>query len=117
MRCRLGVGEGAVGKAQSLVDPTEHAQCEGVANLSPGDWMLAESIGEIAMARLVVELDGLLKMVVGARNVAEIKASEAESAVCDHRLRAIRPGCGFAQEKLRHFAQRGGLGGPTQLAS
>ena len=45
--------------------------------------MLAEPAGEIAMACLVVELDGLLKMIMGTRNVAEIKASEAESAVRD----------------------------------
>ena len=109
MRCRLGVGEGAVGKPQSLVDSTEHPQCEGVDNLRCGAGILAEPVGEIAMARLVVELDGLLKMVMGAGKVAEIKAGEAGNAVRDQGLGTIRPGRGFAQEKLRHFAHRCGF--------
>src|SRR6516162_3011237 len=109
MRCRLGVGEGAVGKTQSLVNPTEHPQCEGVANLSPGNRMLAEPVGEIAMARLVVELDGLLKMLMGAGKIAEINAGVAGNAVRDQGLRAIPPGRGFAQEKLGHFTRRCGF--------
>src|SRR6516165_3785457 len=58
------------------------------------------------MTRLVVELDGVLKMVMGTGKIAEIKAGSAGNAVCDQRLRAIGPGRGFAQEKLGHFAQR-----------
>jgi hypothetical protein len=61
------------------------------------------------MARRVVELDGLLKMVMGAGKVAEIKAGLAGNAVCDHSLGAIRPGRRFAQEELGHFAHRCGL--------
>ena len=60
MRCRLGVGEGALGKRQSLVDPPEHPQCEGVENLRYNAGILPEPVGEIAMARLIIELDGLL---------------------------------------------------------
>jgi hypothetical protein len=58
------------------------------------------------MARRVVELDGLLKMVMRAGKVAEIKASGAEVTVRDHSLGTIRRGRGFAQEKLSHFAER-----------
>src|SRR5262245_55730349 len=58
------------------------------------------------MARLVVELDSLLKMVMGAGKVGEIKAGDAETAVRYQGFKAIRAGRGFAQEKLRHFAQR-----------
>jgi hypothetical protein len=61
------------------------------------------------MARLVVELDGFLKMVMSAGKVAEIKAGGAGNAVSDHGLRAIRPGRGFAQEKFGHFAHRCGF--------
>src|SRR5690349_10576394 len=110
MRSRLGVGEGAVGKPQSLIDSTAHPQCEGVANLRYDAAILTEPVGEIGMARLVVELDGLLKMVMGAGKIAEINARETGSAVRDQGLGAIRPGRGFAQEKLRHFAQRCGFG-------
>src|SRR4029077_19275942 len=35
MPCRLGVGEGAVGKTQGLVDPTEHPH---VVDLSEEEW-------------------------------------------------------------------------------
>ena len=59
--------------------------------------------------RLVVELGGLLKMVMSAGKVAEIKAGDAGTAVRDHSLGAIRPGCGFAQEQLGHFAHRLGF--------
>src|SRR5215471_18359208 len=58
------------------------------------------------MARLVVELDGLLKMVMGAGKFAELKASAAANAVRDQGLGTIRPGRGFAQKKLRDFAHR-----------
>jgi len=109
VRCRLGVGEGAVGKPQSLVDSTDHPQCEGVEILRCGAGLVAESVGEIAMARLVVKPDGLLKVVMGAGKVAEIKASDTENAVSDQGLGAIRPGRGFAQEKLCHFAHRRGF--------
>src|SRR6516164_10229478 len=61
------------------------------------------------MARLVVEFDGLLKMVMGAGKVAEVKAGGAEVAVSDQGLGAIRTGRGFAQEKLGHFAERYGF--------
>jgi len=58
------------------------------------------------MARLVVELDRLLKMQMGPGKIAELKAIAAGNAVRDQGLGTIRPGCGFAQEKLRHFAHR-----------
>src|SRR6516164_9716938 len=58
------------------------------------------------MARLVVELDGLLKMPMGAGKIAELKASAAGNAVRDQGLGTIRPGRGLAQEKLSHFAHR-----------
>jgi hypothetical protein len=61
------------------------------------------------MARLVVEFDGLLKMVMSAAKVAEIKAGGAGNAVRDQGLGAIGPGRRFAQEKLRHFAKRCGF--------
>jgi len=109
MRCRLGVGEGAVGKRQSLVDSTKNPQCEGVEDLRDDAGILAEPGGEIAMARLVVELETLLKMVMGAGKVAEIQAGEAGNALRDQGLGAIRPGRGFAQKKLGHFAQRCGF--------
>jgi hypothetical protein len=109
MRCRLGVNEGAVGKSQSLIDLTEHPQCEGVGNLTPGPRILAEPVGEIAMARPVVELQSLLKMVAGAGKVAEIPAGEAEIAVRDQGLGTIWPGQRFVQGKLRQFAQRCGF--------
>jgi len=109
MRCRLGVGEGTVGEPQSLVDSPEHPQCEGVEYLRCGAGIRAEPVGEIAVAARVVELDSVLIMLVGAGKVAEIKAGEAGNAVGDHRLGAIRPGRGFAQEKLGHFAHRLGF--------
>src|SRR6516164_8433835 len=98
MRCRLGVGDGAVGKRQSHVGSTLHPQCEGVENLRYGARIRAESAGEIAMPRLVVELESLLKMFAGAGEVAEIKAGDAGNSVRDQSLGAIRPGRGFAQE-------------------
>src|SRR5262249_19892863 len=106
MRGRLGVDEGAVGKTDSLVDPTEPPQCEGVENLRCGARILAEPVGEIAIRRLVAEFDTLLKMVMGAGKVAEIKAGLAGNTVGNQGLGTIRPGRGFAQKKLRHFAHR-----------
>jgi len=70
---------------------------------------MAEPVGEIAMARLVVELDGLLEMVMGAGKVAEIKAGGAGDPVRDQSFGAIRLGRGFAQKKLGHFARRCGF--------
>src|SRR6516164_7421733 len=61
------------------------------------------------MPCLVVEFDALLKIVMGAGKIAEIKASDAWNEVCDQGLGAIRPGGGFAQQKLRHFAHRCGF--------
>src|SRR6201987_1905627 len=58
------------------------------------------------MARRVVELDGLVKMVVGADEVAEINAGVAGNAVRDQGLGIIWPSRRFAQEKLSHFAHR-----------
>jgi hypothetical protein len=107
MRCRFGVGEGSVGKAQSLVDPTEHPQCEGIKNLGYGARIVAEPVGEIGVARLIAGLDGFLKMLMAAGKIAEIEAGDTGNSVCDRGLRAIRLRCGFAQEKLGHFVHRG----------
>src|SRR5215471_18709153 len=57
------------------------------------------------MACLIVELDSLLEMLMGAGKVTEIKAGVAGNAMRDHGLGAIRHSCGFAQEKLGNFAQ------------
>src|SRR6516164_1234266 len=59
------------------------------------------------MTRLVVECDSLLKMVMGAGKISQIPAGVAANAMSDQGLGAIRLRCGFAQEKLRHFARRG----------
>jgi hypothetical protein len=109
MRCRLGAGESAVGKRQGLVDSTEHPQCEGVGNLRCNAGIRAEPVGEIGMARLVVELDGLLKMVMGDGKVAEVKAGGAGNAVSDQGFGAIGPDRGFAQEQLGDFTRRCGF--------
>src|SRR5215831_6219455 len=109
MRCRLGVGEGAVGEQQSLVDSTEHPQCEGVENLSRGARILAEPVGEIAVACRVVELQSGLKMLLGVGKVAEIPASNARNAMSDQDLGAIRPCRCFTQEELGHFGCRCGF--------
>src|SRR6516162_7331558 len=109
MRSRLSVGERAFGTAQSLVDSPEYPQREGVVNLCCGARIRAEPIGEIAMARPVVELDGLLIMLMGDGKVAEIKAGGAGNAVRDQGLGAIRPGPGFAQEELGYLAHRCGF--------
>jgi hypothetical protein len=106
MRCRLGVGEGAVGKRQGLADPTENPQSEGVPNFRDGARILTEPVGEIAMPRRVVERDSLPKMIMGAGKIAEIPAGEARNTVCLQSLGTIRPGRGFAQKKLGNFAHR-----------
>ena len=107
MRRSLGVGEGTIGKRQSLVDPPEHPQYEGVEDLRCGAGIPGEPVGEIAMARLVVECDSLLKMVMGAGKISQIPAGVAANAMSDQGLGAIRLRCGFAQEKFCHFARRG----------
>jgi len=48
------------------------------------------------MARLIVELESFLKIVVGAGKVTEIKAGEAGGAMSDQGLGAIWPGHSFA---------------------
>ena len=109
MRRRLGIGQGTVGKVQSLVDSPEHPQHDGIKSFYCGAGILAEPVGEIAMLRLVVELNTLLKMLMGAGKVAEIPTGVAGTAVCDHCLGAIRPRRGLAQKKLGHFAHRCGF--------
>ena len=109
MRRRLGIGQGTVGEVQSLVDSPEHPQHDGIIGFRCGARILAEPVGEIAMARLVVELDGLLKMLMGAGKIAEINAGVAGNAVRGQGLWAIRLGCRFAQEQLGHFAHRLGF--------
>ena len=61
------------------------------------------------MALGVVELVSPLIMIMGAGKIAEIKAGLAGNAVRDHSLGAIRPGRGFAQEKLGHVLHRRGF--------
>src|SRR5215469_13617786 len=100
MLCRLGVREGTFGTRQSLVDSTEHPQHEGVPDLSGGAGISAEPVGESAMAFRVVEIQGGLKMLMGADKVAQIKAGDTGSAVRDQGLGTIRQSRGFAQEKL-----------------
>ena len=117
MRCRLGVRERTVDKAQSLIDSPEHPQRDGILNFCMGAQIRAEPVGEIAMLCSVIELDGLVKMLMGAGKVAEIPTGLAGNAVREQGLGAIRAGGGFAQEKLRHFAQRGGLAAPIDLAA
>src|SRR6516164_11631531 len=94
MACRLGVCEGAVGKAQRIVDSSEHPHCEGVQNLCRGAGILAEPVGQITMPRWVVELDGFLKMLMGGGKIAELKAIAAGNVVRDQGLGAIRLGRG-----------------------
>ena len=106
---RLGIGEGKFGKRQGLADPTENPQREGVPNFRGGARILTEPVGKIAMQRRVVERDSLPKMVMGAGKVTEIPAGLTGNAVCNHRLGAIRPGRGFEQEELGHFAHRCGF--------
>jgi hypothetical protein len=86
MRCRVGVDEPAVDKAQSLVHSTERPQCDRFDNFHCGAGILAEPVGEIAMARQVIELDGLLTMLMGACKVTEIPAGLTGNAVRDHGL-------------------------------
>src|SRR5215471_3961347 len=102
MRRRLGIGQGTVGKVQSLVDSPEHPQRQGISNFRCCAGILTEPVGEIGMARLVVELDGLLKMLMGAGKIAEINAGVAGNAVRDQGLGTIRPSRRFAEEKLRY---------------
>jgi hypothetical protein len=109
MRGRLSVGDGAVGKRQSLVDSTEHPQCEGVENLRRGARIVAEPVGEIAMACRVVELQSGLKMLLGVGKVAEIPAGDARNAMSDQDFGAIRPGRRFAQEELGHVECQSGF--------
>jgi hypothetical protein len=104
MACGGGAGEGAVGKAQRIVDSPEDPQCEGVQNLRYGAGIQAEPIGEIDMARRVVELDCFLNMLMSAGKIAELKAGAAGNAIRDQGLGTSRPGGGFAQKKLGHFA-------------
>ena len=52
MRRRLGIGQGTVGKVQSLVDSPEHPQRHGIIGFGYGAGIPAEPVGEIAMARL-----------------------------------------------------------------
>jgi len=106
MRCRLGVGERMVGQSQSLVDSPEHPQRNRIKCFRSGAGILSEAVGEIAVACLIVEFDSLPKMVMSAGKVAEINAGGAGNAVRDQGLGAIRPGRGFVQEKLGHFARR-----------
>src|SRR5262249_38823240 len=58
------------------------------------------------MARVVVEGDGFLEMLMGAGKIAEVKVGGAGDAVCDQGLRAIGLRCGFSEEKLGYFAYR-----------
>ena len=109
MRCRLGVGEGAVGKAQRIVHSPEDPQRNRIKGFRCSAGIPAEPVGEVGIARRVVELDGLLKMLMGAGKVAEIPAGHAGDAVRDQGLGAIRPVDGLALEKLGHFAQRCGF--------
>ena len=74
---RPGVGDGAFGKPPSLVDSPKPAQRDGIIGFRRDAVIVAESVGEIGMARLVVELDSLLKIVMSAGKVAEVKASGA----------------------------------------
>jgi hypothetical protein len=66
MGCRLGVGEGTVGKRQSLVDSPEHPPRGGIKNFCDDAGIRAEPVGEISVQRRIVELDGLLKMLMRA---------------------------------------------------
>jgi hypothetical protein len=81
VRRELGVGEGTVGKREGFVDSTENPQRDGVINFRLGAGILAEPVGEIGIAGRVVKLDGLLKALVGAGKISEIKAEEAGYAV------------------------------------
>ena len=48
-------------------------------------------------------------MLMGAGKVTEIPAGVAGNLMRDHSLGAIRPGRGFVQEQLGHFAERCGF--------
>jgi hypothetical protein len=109
MRCRLGVGEGAVGKVQSLIDSPEHPQRDGIICFRCGAGIYTEPVHEIGMARRVVEFEGLPKLLMGGAKVVKIKAGGAEHAVGDQGFGAIGAGCGLAQEQLDDFAHRRGF--------
>ena len=53
----FGAIESAFGKRQRIIDLTKNPQCKSVANLRCDAVILAELVGEVAMARLVVEFD------------------------------------------------------------
>jgi len=103
MRCRPGVGEGTVGMRQRFADSTKSPQREGVISFRGGARILAEPVGEIGMARMVVELDGLLKMVMGASKVAEVKTGGAGNAVRDQGLGAIGPESAADMDRRMRF--------------
>ena len=47
MRCRLGISERTVAKAQRIVDTPKNPRGEGIVNLRCGEGILAEPAGEI----------------------------------------------------------------------
>src|SRR6516165_12591230 len=65
----LGVGEDPIGASERIVDLTKNPQREGVENLRCGARILTEPVGQIAVARRVVEFDGLLKMIMSGEVV------------------------------------------------
>jgi hypothetical protein len=67
---RSRVGEGAVAHSQSLVDSAEHPQRYGIIYFRRGAGILTKPISEIAVACLIVEFDGLPKMVMSGGKVA-----------------------------------------------
>ena len=109
MSRRSRIGEGTVGKPQSLVNSTEDPQRDGVIDFCCGAGILAETVGKIAVPRWVVKFDSLLKMIMSAGEVAEINARIAASAVRDQGLGEIGPGRGLAQEQLGRFSHRRGF--------
>ena len=74
MRCRFGIGESEVGKAQSLVNFPEHPQRKGIIYFRVAAGIVTKPIGEIAGACLVVKFDGLPRMLLGAGKIAEQKS-------------------------------------------
>src|SRR6516225_6534678 len=99
MPCRLGVGEGAVGKAQSLVDPPEPPQREGVTNFRDGVGIRAEPVDEIitladhACATAHVECrkdEGVLDETPGAyKDIDAVMAAQADLVEIVHTLRQV----------------------------
>jgi hypothetical protein len=106
MPCRPGVGDGTVGKRQRLIDSAKHPKRDSIENFRGGARILAEPIGKIAMPFPAVEIDRLLKMIMGSSEVAEIPAGDAGNTMSDQSLGVTRPGVRFAQEQLRHVAHR-----------